>query len=181
MAWFNTRAVILTAGIGMGSTEIVAFDSALRSASIADFNLIRVTSIVPPHVPVYKMASEAEPISGLGHMLPTVYAHESSIVDGDLLTTCVGVGVPEDDTKSGVIFPNSGTGLKEDECIEGLESMIAEAMVELRRSDSYVYRYAVASTTAQANAKWHCALSALCFVDDELWPYFEGKVRLLTG
>ena len=47
-SWFETGAVILTHGWSRGGSAINAFDNALRAARIADFNLLRVTSIVPP-------------------------------------------------------------------------------------------------------------------------------------
>lgn len=180
MTWFDTRAVILTAGVGSGSAGIVAFDAALRSACIADFNLIRVTSIVPPNVPVYRMKAGAEAISGAGHMLPTVYAHETSDRAGLTLSSSVGVGVPQDRSRAGVIFPNSGIELDEQDCIAELEKMIGEAMAQLRRADQCSFRYASASGAVPKMGGWYCSLSALCFADNSLWPLFEDRVELVA-
>src|SRR5580700_9878232 len=126
--WFDTRAVILTSGVGSGSSGIVAFDAALRDAAIADFNIIKVTSIVPPQVPVYVMKKGAPAITGDGHMLPAVYMKFTSSVDGETLSSGVGVGIPSDRKRCGVIFVNGGKGLVEADCVAGLKEMITEGM-----------------------------------------------------
>jgi len=174
--WFNTRAVVLTSGSGTGTAEIVAFDSALRGAAIADFNLIRVTSIVPPHVPVYAMLDDAEPVCGNGLMLPTVYERVSSSNVGEVTSAAVGVGVPRDRTRAGVIFPYSDRNISAQECVSMLESIIFEGMSELRRSDQFDYRYSCASGSSDTASRWHCSLAALCFLDEDLWPYFADRV-----
>lgn len=40
--------IIITWGLGVGKTELAAFDKALHEANIGDFNLIKLTSIIPP-------------------------------------------------------------------------------------------------------------------------------------
>ena len=40
--------IILTSGIGIGSTKLNAFDNALLNAGIGNFNLLSVSSIIPP-------------------------------------------------------------------------------------------------------------------------------------
>ena len=38
----------LAKAIGRGSTELAAFDAALVGAGVANFNLIRLSSVIPP-------------------------------------------------------------------------------------------------------------------------------------
>ena len=38
------------AGVGVSAFELVSFDRALREAGFADYNLLRVSSILPPSV-----------------------------------------------------------------------------------------------------------------------------------
>jgi arginine decarboxylase len=40
--------IIITKGKGTGQTRLSAFDDALHNAGIADFNLISISSIIPP-------------------------------------------------------------------------------------------------------------------------------------
>ncbi|WP_370942195.1 pyruvoyl-dependent arginine decarboxylase [Amycolatopsis sp. cg5] len=176
--WFNTRAVVLTAGVGTGSSEIVAFDAALRAAAIADFNLIRVTSIVPPTVPVLHIPPprRTEPIDGQGQMLPTVYAVRATNRTGQQVSAAVGVGVSDLPDRSGVIFINEQTDGTADNCVRDLELMIMEGMRKLRRTDTYAFHHAAATATADTTDEaWTCTMAACCFVDDDLMPYFADR------
>jgi len=40
--------IFLTSGIGSGPTKLSAFDAALNHAGIANFNLLRLSSVIPP-------------------------------------------------------------------------------------------------------------------------------------
>ena len=103
--WFNTNTVFLTHGVATGGTELNAFDNAMRAARIADFNIIRVTSIVPPGVTTKLLKLDAPPIDGAGHMLPSVYETVITEKQGDVISAGVAVGVPAANSKnSGVIF-----------------------------------------------------------------------------
>ena len=46
------KEIIVVKGSGIGSTELSAFDAALRDAGIHDHNLITLSSIIPPGVSV---------------------------------------------------------------------------------------------------------------------------------
>lgn len=41
-------AIFLTKGVGRHSEKLTSFELALRDARIAEFNLVRVSSIFPP-------------------------------------------------------------------------------------------------------------------------------------
>ncbi len=40
--------IVLARGIGRGPTELAAFDAALRDAGIANYNLLGLSSVIPP-------------------------------------------------------------------------------------------------------------------------------------
>jgi len=44
----NKRTINITSGIGEGQTHLSAFDAALWEAGVANFNLIKLSSIIPP-------------------------------------------------------------------------------------------------------------------------------------
>jgi arginine decarboxylase len=46
---FVAKKVFLTKGVGRHREKLTSFEMALRDASIADQNLVRVSSIFPPH------------------------------------------------------------------------------------------------------------------------------------
>lgn len=53
------RTIEVARGAGCGPTTLAAFDAALRASGIANFNLLRLSSVIPPetHVAVVERAS----------------------------------------------------------------------------------------------------------------------------
>lgn len=45
----NKLSITITSGVGIGGTRLAAFDAALWNAGIANYNLIKLSSIIPPH------------------------------------------------------------------------------------------------------------------------------------
>lgn len=43
------RTIQVATGIGEGPTKLAAFDAALRDSGVANFNLIYLSSVIPPH------------------------------------------------------------------------------------------------------------------------------------
>ena len=64
----------VTSGLGTGETELSAFDLALHQAGIADFNLIYLSSIIPPGSTVVEQHYEAD-TGNIGDRLYLVIAH----------------------------------------------------------------------------------------------------------
>lgn len=48
MKKYAKRILRITSGVGEGDTSLSAFDSALWHASIANYNLIKLSSVIPP-------------------------------------------------------------------------------------------------------------------------------------
>ena len=64
----------ITAGSGSGPTTLAAFDNALRAAGVADHNLIRLSSIIPPGSVVEVCPPEEQLRGEFGDVLYCVYA-----------------------------------------------------------------------------------------------------------
>jgi arginine decarboxylase len=72
----NARLMIhIVAGTGEGVTKLDAFDSALFDAGIANFNLIRLSSIIPPYAHILEADVDLKnDIQEYGNFLYIVYA-----------------------------------------------------------------------------------------------------------
>ena len=92
-----------TAGHAEGGTTLNAFDNALLAAGIGNINLIKVSSILPPDVPVIEL-----PKIKPGALVPTAYAAMTSDRPGDVVAAAVGYAVPDDPAKNGVIMEFHG-------------------------------------------------------------------------
>lgn len=114
---FVPRLIHLASGAAEGRTPLNAFDNALLEAGVHNANLIRVSSIVPkgcrfgpkPELPV-------------GAVVPTVYAHITSNVGGEVVSACIGAGIG---TEGGVLMEYSHRG-RGDDAEEVVASMVEE-------------------------------------------------------
>ena len=96
---------VLTSGSGEAPYALVAFDQALISAGLANYNLLKVSSILPAE------CAEAERLElpdGEGSALLVAYGSISSDTPGDLIASGIAVGIPEEIGRVGVIMEVSG-------------------------------------------------------------------------
>jgi len=172
--WFKTTKVFLTAGTGTGGKALNAFDSALRNAKIADFNLIRVTSIVPAGIPVHHLSPDIKVIKGEGSLIPTIYESISSKKAGREISAAVGIGITVPPTKgAGVIFTYSCSGPKR-KAEETVRKMVEEGM----NAKGYLkHRCEIAGTSAIVEKDWTCVVAAAVFCDAHLERFFLPSAK----
>ena len=97
---------VLTAGAGEGSTPLNALDSALLNAGIANWNLLLVSSILPPKAEVtYEVPTIKE-----GSLVPIVLAKITSDRKGEVISSAVAIGVGEE---FGIIMEHADRVVKE--------------------------------------------------------------------
>ncbi len=113
---------LLSSGVGEGANSLTSFDSALLKSGVANYNLVKVSSILPAHCLEKEQVDLPE-----GSPLYTAYASISSNVIGETIAACVGVGIPEDVNNVGVIMEFSVIGTRETAETNVIE-MIKEAM-----------------------------------------------------
>lgn len=113
--WITPSKVILASGVGRGPFPLTAFDNALCSIGIGNYNLIKVSSIFPPYA---TLSSEISLLKQqelkAGSLLPVVYTSIASSNFGERVASCIGIGLPEDPSNIGVIFEKSIIGSIED-------------------------------------------------------------------
>ncbi|HEU0130695.1 MAG TPA: pyruvoyl-dependent arginine decarboxylase [Mycobacteriales bacterium] len=63
-ARLRTRTIEIACGTGTGPNTLAAFDGALRATGIANFNLLRLSSVIPPETEVRAMEGPVSPIIG---------------------------------------------------------------------------------------------------------------------
>jgi arginine decarboxylase len=110
-----------TAGHAEGGTTLNAFDNALLAAGIGNINLLKVSSILPPEVPVVEL-----PKIKPGALVPTAYAAMTSETPGETVAAAVGYAVPDDPAKNGVIMEFHGVASR-DEAERQIRAMLDEA------------------------------------------------------
>lgn len=109
-------------GVSKGKTGLPSFDKALLEAGVGNYNLVRLSSILPAY------CAEADRIDlKEGSLLPTAYATITSDKEGDFLVSCIGIGFPKDHEKVGVIMEYSGVNISVWDGRQTIRNMIQEA------------------------------------------------------
>lgn len=111
----------LVAGIGAGEYAISSFDSALLDAGVGNYNLVRVSSILPPDCQKSQTIS-----SSPGSVLFTAYAALTT-KDVAKIASAVAVAIPKEPIECGVIMEYSDNTDK-DTAIRIVEHLAEDAM-----------------------------------------------------
>lgn len=82
--------ITVTSGSGIGLTAMAAFDDALNKAGIANYNLIKLSSIIPPKTEIVLEKYSPQNGDEFGNRLYTVLAEMRSEVPGKTIGAGVG-------------------------------------------------------------------------------------------
>jgi arginine decarboxylase len=121
--------IILTSGIGTGSTKLNAFDNALLNAGIGNFNLIQASSIIPPKAEIIYLvkSKQKELLPKIGSVVPTVYCYIYGEKVGTRIISILGLGIPKNHKEhNGAIFEFTGTNITKDRAKKTCKRMIEE-------------------------------------------------------
>ena len=116
----------ISTGIGISPKGLPSFDRALLDAGVGNYNLVRLSSILPAEHTWIDVKDIAQHIQE-GSLLPTAYSTITSDTKGDIIVSTIGVGIPVDKSKVGVIMEYSTKSVSEEEALNTLTEMIEEA------------------------------------------------------
>src|ERR1700677_4286736 len=92
---FIPKEIFLVKGVGKERERLASFEMALRDAKIAEYNLVKVTSIFPPRCKVIPMAQGVKRLKA-GQILYVVLAESSTNEPNRLIAASIGVAIPKD-------------------------------------------------------------------------------------
>lgn len=122
----------LGTGIGSGPTTLSAFDAALNNAGVANYNILRLSSVIPPNT---KIEIADKPLTklpgGWGDRLYVVMAEER--VDTPNIEAWAGIGwVQEKGTRKGLFVEHEGNSEKsvKSDIRQSLEALMATRNVD---------------------------------------------------
>jgi arginine decarboxylase len=128
---FVPKRVFFTKGVGNHKSELRSFELALREAGIERCNLVKVSSILPPHC---KIVSKTEGIKEIqsGAITYVVMAKESANEPHRLVGASVGLAVPTENSDYGYLSERHGFGMTEkvlgDEAEDIAAAMLASTL-----------------------------------------------------
>lgn len=118
------KKIFLTKGVGINKDRLASFESALRNAGIEKFNLVCVSSILPPNC---KIISKEEGLKYLnpGQIVFTVLARNETNEPNRLVSSAIGIAVPKEENRYGYLSEHHAFGEKAEISGEYAEDLAA--------------------------------------------------------
>lgn len=105
-----TRA-FLTRGVGRHKEKLTSFEMALRHARIAQFNIVRVSSIWPPHCRITSREKGLKSLSP-GQIVFAVVAEAATNEPSRRATASIGLAIPANPGQYGYIAEHHAFGMR---------------------------------------------------------------------
>ena len=121
---FVPKQVFLTNGVGSHKEELHSFELALRDAGIEKFNLVQVSSILPPGCRVISRAQGLKKLNP-GAITFCVMSRCASNEPRRLLAASIGCAIPADRAMYGYISENHAFGQTERQAGDYAEDLAA--------------------------------------------------------
>jgi arginine decarboxylase len=154
----------LAKAVGRGHTELSAFDAALVGAGVANYNLIRLSSVIPPNGEIIEVdRCPFGQAAGWGDRLYAVYAERRTSVAGE--QAWAGVGWIQDRaTGRGLFVEHEGSREQDvrDQITASLHDLQAVRQLDLGAINSCI-------VGAMCTGVPTCAL-VICGYRTEPWP-----------
>ncbi len=116
--------IFLTRGCGQHREKLASLEQALRAAGIAPFNLVKITSIFPPHC---KLVPRQEGLTSLkpGQILFLIMSDNATDEAHRLISASIGLAIPNDPRHYGYLSEHHGFGQTEKEAGKYAEDLAA--------------------------------------------------------
>src|SRR6201984_3671565 len=126
------KGTFLTKGVGRHREKLTSFELALRSAGIAEYNLVRVKSIFPPNC---KLISPQEGLRYLspGQIVFAVVSDNATDEPHRLIASSVGVAIPANPSQYGYLSEHHSFGETEQKSGDYAEDMAGVVVGGLSR------------------------------------------------
>lgn len=119
--------VFLTKGVSRSKEKLASFEMGLRDAGIAQFNLVRVSSIFPPNC---KIISRDAGLALLkpGQIVYCVLSDNATNEPNRLLAASIGIAIPSDRTKFGYLSEHHSFGETDNVAGDYAEDLAAQML-----------------------------------------------------
>ena len=178
---FVPAKAFLTKGVGRHKEKLTSFELALREAHIAQYNLVRVSSIFPPNC---SLVSWEQGLKGLapGQVVFAVVAEASTNEPSRLAAAALGLAIPADPNHHGYISEHHAFGQRQQSAGDYAEDLAASMLATVlgvpfdpnqawdARKEQWLLSGEIVKTTnisctaeAQDDGRWVTTVSALVF------------------
>ncbi|MDO8498725.1 MAG: pyruvoyl-dependent arginine decarboxylase [bacterium] len=116
-------------GVGIGKTLLSAFDAALKDCGVYNYNLIVLSSIIPPHSQIERVEQYQTPPEEYGYKLYIIKAENRSETLGEVIGA--GIGWYQLEDNRGMFVEHNFTGQDKDEVEKSLIQLIKDSLKDL--------------------------------------------------
>ncbi len=162
------KKIFLTSGIGVHVDKLTSFELALRDAGISPFNLVKVSSIFPPHA---KLISREEGLKELKHgqIVHCVMSELSTSEPYRLIAASIGISVPKEAHLHGYLAEYSDFGIDKEVAgkkAEEIANHMLETLFEEKDIKSHIQlsKYISQSAYGDKEGKWTTVIAAAVLV-----------------
>ena len=176
------KKVFFTRGVGIHKEKLQSFELALRKAGIEKCNIVKVSSIFPPHCKIIARSKGLAQLSG-GQIIYCVLGRISTDEPYRLMSASIGLAIPSNRVHYGYISEHEAFGISGKEASDYVEDLAATMLattlgVDFDPNESYderreIYRMSgkiVESRSITQTAKgdpygrWTTAVAAAVFL-----------------
>ena len=126
------KKVFFTCGVGSGKMKLQSFESALRDAGIAQFNLVEVSSILPPNCIEITKDEGLNLLEGhAGAIVFIVLARKSTNIKGEKISASVGAAKPENSNSYGYLSEYKALGQNKEKTSLYAEDLAASMLASI--------------------------------------------------
>ena len=119
--------IFLTKGVGQHKEKLVSFEMALRDAKLASFNIVRVSSILPPNCRIISIEKGLKELSP-GQIIHAVMAETASNESHRLMAAAIGLAIPKNRDTIGYLSEHHCFGFDEKATGDYAEDIAAQML-----------------------------------------------------
>ncbi len=157
------KKVFFTSGVGRHTEYLESFEVALRNAGIEKYNLVTVSSILPPHCMI---VSKEEGLAELspGQIVFCVMSKNSSDEPSRLITSSIGCAIPKDINTYGYISEHHAFGQTKAASGKYAEQLARSMYHTWTKEEPIKTVHIARSADVEDELRWTTVLSAAVFV-----------------
>ncbi len=124
------KKMFLTKGVGKHREKLTSFELALRNAGIAEYNLVRVSSIFPPHCKIVSKSDGLKELSP-GQIVHCVMSQCETNEPHRLVAASIGLAIPKDRSHYGYLSEHHSHGQRDDVAGDYAEDLAASMLATI--------------------------------------------------
>jgi len=176
--------VFFVNGVGAHKDKLASFELALRNAGIERYNLVYVSSILPPNCKIVRRKDGLKKLMA-GQIIFCVMARNESNEPNRLISAAIGLAVPKDKSNYGYLSEHHAYGETARVSGEYAEDLAATMLAstlgipfdsekawderkQIYKASGYIFKTSHICQSAQANKNglWTTVISAAVFIID---------------